>query len=177
MAALEADYNDPTFALELSVSDNGSGVPGLTCTVAIRLAGTAEYLDWATNVFSLGPWAVKNQPMVGIGTTGVYQVNLPVAALGFTPLSGLPVFLVAEYTQSNGTGVGAIDNVTVSELRPDAKLARQYNTNKLTSLAPGTLTIYEDDGVTVQSVQTLTDATGGPTVDVPTAPQIRGPVP
>jgi hypothetical protein len=108
----------------------------------------------------------------------VYQTQLSVAALGFTPLSGLPVCLIAEYTSSGaGTSGLAADNITVSELRPDAKLARQYNTNKLTSLAPGALTLYEDDGTTVQSVQPLTDASGNPTVNVPSAPQIRGPVP
>lgn len=178
MSTIECDYNNPAQPLELNVIDTttGSGIPGLTCTVAVRLAGTAEYLDWTTNLFSLGPWVVKNQPMADLGT-GVYQVSLPVSLLGFTPLTGLPQELVAEYTQSRGVNVGGIDYLTVSELRPDSKLSRQYNTNRLDALAPGQLTLYEDDGVTVQSVQTLTDATGGPTVDAPGAPQKRGPAP
>ena len=104
---------------------------------------------------------------------GMYQTALAVSALGFTPLTGLPVELVAEYSQDGAT-VGGVDILTVSELRPDAKLSRQYQTNRLESLAPGTLTLYQDDAATVQSVQTLTDAAGGPTVNVPTAPQKRG---
>jgi hypothetical protein len=179
VSALEVDYSNPSFPLELEVVDTttGSGITGLTCTVAIRMAGTPTlYLDWATNTFMNAGWAIKNQPMADLGT-GVYQVSLPVQALGFTPLTGLPVELVAEYTQSRGTGVGGIDYITISELRPDSKLARQYNTNKMTALAPGQLTIFEDDGVTVQSVQTLTDAAGNPTVDAPGAPQRRGPAP
>ena len=178
MAALEIDYDTANYPLELNVKNSatGAGVPGLTCTVAIRMGGTAGlYLDWTTNLFTLGPWGLKDQPLADLGT-GVYQTTLPVAALGFNPLTPLPVELVAEYTQ-NGMLVGGIDYLTVSELRNDSKLSRQYNTNKLDALAPGTLTLYEDDGVTVQSVQAVTDATGGPTVNVPTAPQKRGPVP
>lgn len=171
--AVEVDWNAPAEPLELNVVQLGAGVPGLTCTVAVRKGGTTgTYLDWATNLFSNGPWALKNQPLVDLGT-GVYQTSLPVAALGFTPLTPLPVYLVAEYSQS-GQLVGAVDFLTISELRPDAKAARQYNTNKVTALAPGVLTRYADDGVTVLSTQPLTDAGGGPTVDVPTAPQQRG---
>jgi hypothetical protein len=180
MGDLEADYNLASLPLELNVVNitaGGSGITGLTCTVAVRMGGTTtDYLDWNDNTFKNAGWVVKNQPMADLGT-GVYEVDLPVQALGFTPLTGLPVELVAEYSQSDGTGVGAIDYITVSELRPDAKLSRQYNTNRLDALAPGQLTLYEDDAVTVQSVQTLTDATGGPTVDAPGAPQKRGPAP
>ena len=173
--ALEVDYSAASYALELNVVQNGAGVTGLTCTVAIRNPANGFYLDWATNVFSAGPWGIKNQPLVDL-LTGVYQTFLPVVALGFTPLTPLPVSLVAEYTQ-NGNLVGAMDELTISELRPDSKLSRQFNTNRLEALAPGQLTLFADDGVTVQSVQTLTDAVGGPTVNVPTAPQIRGPAP
>lgn len=178
MASLEADYDDSSFPLELVVNVAGvGGISGLVCTVAVRESTTTNsYLDWSTNTFKTSGWGVKNQPMTDLGT-GVYQAELSVAALGFTPMTGLPVYLVAEYTSFGvGTSGLAIDYVTVSELRPDAKLSRQYNTNKLTSLAPGVLTLYEDDGSTVQSAQTLTDAVGNPTVNVPTAPQIRGPV-
>jgi len=174
---LEADWNDPNFPLELNVVNNGSGVSGLICTVAIRLAGTvASYLDWNDYIFKTFGWVTKNQFMVDLGT-GVYQTQLAVSAMGFTPLTGLPVELVAEYTQSGGSGCGAMDEITVSELRPATTLSRQYNTNRSSVLAPGNFTLYEDDGVTVLSVQSLTDATGGPTVDVTGAPQKRGPAP
>jgi hypothetical protein len=174
--AIELDWNAPSEPLELNVVRSGAGIPGLTCTVAVRMGGTTGlYLDWTTNTFKLAGWGVRDQPMTDLGN-GMYQTSLPVSALGFTPTTPLPVYLVAEYTQ-NGQLVGAFDLLTVSELRPDAKAARQYNTNKVTALAPGVLTRYADDDVTVLSTQTLTDASGNPTVDVPTAPQIRGPGP
>jgi hypothetical protein len=180
MSTLEADFNDTTFPLELVIDLLGSGgVPGLTPTVAVRLSPTTNsYLDWATNTFKTSGWIVKNQPMTDLGT-GIYQQILNVFALGFTPLSPLPVKLIAEYT-STGTGTSGIDfdTIFVSELRPDAKVARQFNTNRLEALggAPGTLTIYADDGVTVQTVQQLRDYAGGPVGNTPGEPAKRSAV-
>ena len=177
MTAREADFNDPAFPLELTVNLIGTGgVAGLACTVAIRLAGSAGfYLDWATNTFKNAGWVTQFEPMTDIGN-GDYEAILPVALLGFTQLTPLPVVLVAEYHSPGAPTTGGLDHdeVTVSELRPDAKLARQYNTNKLTALAPGQLTLFEDDGVTVQSVQVLLDAFGNPIVNKANVPAIRG---
>lgn len=173
---IEVDYNAVNWPLELSVVQSGSGVPGLTATVAIRQGGTTNsYLDWADNTFKTSGWTTKNEPMADLGT-GVYQAAIDVAALGFTPLTGLPRELVAEYSIVGYSGVGGIDYIIVSELRPDAKTSRQFNTNKLAALAPGVLTLYADDGVTVQSTQPLTDATGGAVSNTPGSPQVRGPV-
>ena len=180
--AIEIDFNSSEQPLELVlVNLSGAGIPGQACTVAIRLTVAAggyaagDYLDWSTNTFKAAGWGVKNEPMTDLGN-GTYQALLPVAALGFTTQTPLPVYLAAEYTQ-NGQGVGDVEYLTISELRPDGKRNRQYNTNKLDALAPGDLTLYDDDGVTVVSTQTLTDATGGPTVDQPNAPQKRGSTP
>lgn len=177
MTAREADYNDPAFPLELTVNQtNVGGVAGLACTVAIRLAGSAGfYLDWSTNTFKNAGWVTQFQPMTDIGN-GDYEAILPVAALGFTTLTPLPVVLVAEYHSPGAPVTGGLDHdeVTVSELRPDAKLARQYNTNKLTALAPGQLQLFADDGVSVQSTQTLLDAFGNPIINKPSVPAIRG---
>lgn len=177
MATIEADYNDASIPLELVVNLIGSGgVPGLACTVAIRLSPTANsYLDWSDNTFKTVGWGVKNQPMTDLGT-GVYQQILNVAALGFTTLSGLPQKLIAEYTSPGaGTSGLASDTLYVSELRPDAKLARQYQTNRLEAEggAPGTLTLYEDDNATVQTVQDLTDYAGGAVNNTPGTPAKR----
>jgi hypothetical protein len=180
VSTLEADFNDTSFPLELVINTIGQGgVAGLSPTVAIRLSpSTNNYLDWATMTFKTSGWIVKNQPMTDLGT-GVYQQILNVAALGFTPLTGLPQKLLAEYT-STGTGTGGLaeDTIFVSELRPDAQVARQFDTNRLEALggSPGTLTLYEDDGVTVQSVQPLRDFAGGAVVNTPGSPAKRGPV-
>ena len=176
---LEADYNDTSIPLELVIDFIGQGgVPGLSPTVAVRLSPSANnYLDWATMTFKLFGWIVKNQPMTDLGT-GIYQQILNVAALGFTTLTPLPQKLIAEYT-STGAGTSGIDadTVFVSELRPDAKIARQYDTNRLEALGgfPGTLTLYQDDGVTVQSVQPLLDFAGNTVDNTPGTPAKRGP--
>jgi hypothetical protein len=177
MATLEADYDDAAFPLELVVNLIGSGgVPGLACTVAVRLSPTLGfYLDWTTNTFKNVGWGLKDKPMVGIGN-GVYQVILNVSLLGFTPLTGLPQKIIAEYT-STGAGTSGLtsDTIFISELRPDAETARQYQSNRLEALGglPGTLTLYEDDGVTVKSVQALHDFAGGAVVDTPGTPAKR----
>lgn len=177
MATIEADYNDDSVPLELVVDRIGvGGVPGLACTVAVRLSPTTNsYLDWSDNTFKVAGWGVKDQPMTDLGN-GIYQQILNVAALGFTPLTGLPQKLIAEYT-SPGAGTSGIasDTLYVSELRPDAERSRQYQSNRLEAIggAPGTLTLYEDDGVTVLSVQTLTDYAGGPVNNTPGTPAKR----
>ena len=178
MSTLEADYSSSSLLLTLVVNLLGTGgVPGLTCTVAVRQSPTTNsYLDWSTNTFKTSGWGVKNQPLTDLGT-GVYQTVLNVAALGFTPLTPLPVVLIAEYTSTGaGTSGLASDTIFVSELRPDAKLARQYQTNKVTSIggSPGTLTVFADDGVTVQSTQTLEDYTGSTVNNTPGTPAIKG---
>lgn len=165
--ALEADYNDDAFPLELVVDQSGQGgVGGLPATVAVRLSPTADsYLDWTTNTFKTSGWGLKNKPMTDIGaaggTVGMYQAILNVQALGFTPLTGLPQVLIAEYTTPPGSNTGGLasDTVIVSELRPDAKRARQAQTNRMESLGgnPGTLTTYDDDNVTPLTTQTLLD--------------------
>jgi hypothetical protein len=173
---LEADYNDASFPLELTVNNAGvGGVTGLTCTVAVRQAGTtSSYLDWATNTFKTSSWTTKNQPMTDLGT-GCYQTALPVSLLGYT--LGSEAKLVAEYT-SSGVGAGgfAADTICVSPLRPNAQLARQYQTNKAVALGAtvGTLTVYADDGVTALKVHTLADFAAGQVSNVAGTPAQRG---
>jgi hypothetical protein len=182
MATLEADWDDSDFPMELCVNLIGSGgVSGLACTVALRLFPTTNfYLDWTTNTFKNSGWGVKFQPMTDIGN-GMYQVVLDILVLGFTPLTGLPRKLIAEYN-SPGIGTGGLgsDTIVVSEVRPDTKLSRQFQTNRLEAEggAPnGTLTLFEDDGVTIQSVQPLTDYINNPVNNTPGTPAKRGPVP
>lgn len=174
---LEVDYNNAAYTLTLTVNLlNSGGVTGLAPTVAIRLAPTTnEYWDWATNTFKTSGWTVQFEPMTDLGT-GRYQAVLNVAAMGFTPASGLPQTLIAEYSFPNtGQGAGiATDEITVSELRPATTRTRQYATNRLEVLAPGTETLYADDGVTPLTTQTLTDAGNGPIANEPGSPQKRG---
>lgn len=177
MATIEADWSDTQTPLELVVNLIGSGgVPGLACTVAIRLSPTTDsYLDWNDYVFKTSGWVTQFQSMSNIGN-GMYQAILNTKELGFTPLTGLPQKLIAEYTSIGaGTAGLASDTIYVSELRPDAELARQYQTNRLEveGGAPGTSTLYEDDGATVLSVQTLLDYAGNPVVNTPGTPAKR----
>lgn len=181
MGDVEVDYNNGALELTLGVNrTNVGGVTGLSPTVAIRQAGTTgTYLDWSTLTFKNAGWIVKNEPMTDLGT-GFYTAILNVNGLGFTPTTGLPQQLIAEYTVPNVGEAGIqMDEITVSELRPDAKLARQYNTNRLEAEggSPGTLKLYEDDGVTVQSTQNLTDFSGGDVSNTPGAPAKRGAAP
>jgi hypothetical protein len=177
---LEADYNDDEFPLNLVVDlQNVGGVPGLTPTVAVRLFPSLTlYLDWSDLTFKAAGWVLQNLPMTDCGG-GFYQAVLNVEGLGFTPLTGLPQKLIAQYT-TTGAGTGGVDEdiVIVSELRPDAKISRQIATNRLEALGgfPGTLTLYQDDGVTVQSVQPLLDYSGGAVVNTSGTPAKRGAV-
>jgi len=173
---LEVDYNNAAYVLTLTVNLlNSGGVPGLNPTVAIRLAPTTnEYWDWATNTFKTSGWTTQFEPMTDLGT-GRYQAVLNVAAMGFTPLSGLPQTLIAEYNIPNPGHQGiSTDEITVSELRPATTRTRQYATNRMETVAPGTMTLFQDDAVTPLTTQTLTDAGNGPIVNAPGAPQKRG---
>jgi hypothetical protein len=177
---IESDYNDAALPLEVVINVLGQGgVPGLSPppTVAVRLnPSTGNYLDWTTMTFRTSGWVTKNQPMTDLGT-GVYQTLLNVQALGFTPLSGLPQVLTAEYT-STGAGTSGLSSelVFISELRPDAELARQYSTNRLEAAGgnPGSLTLYDDGGVNPIKTQTLRDFAGGPVANTPNTPAKRG---
>jgi len=177
---LEADYNDDEFPITLVVNKTDiGGVPGLFPTVAIRLFPSLTlYLDWFDLTFKAAGWVILNEPMTDCGG-GWYQAILNVAGLGFTPLTGLPQKLIAQYT-TTGVGTGGVDEdvVIVSELRPDSKLSRQIATNRLEALGgfPGTLTLYEDDAVTVQSVQPLLDYSGGAVINTSGTPAKRGAV-
>lgn len=167
---LEADFNDTAFPLTLVIDSITSGpLPGQSPTVAVRLAPTTNsYLDWTTLTFKVAGWGVKFLPMTDLslvgGSPGVYQAILDVAGLGFTPKTGLPQKLIAEYqwTGVSASGVDA-DTVMVSELRPDSKVSRMYNTNRLETVAGspnGQLNLYDDNGA-LFSTQTVNDGSGG----------------
>ena len=175
---LEADFSDTAFPLTCVINTPGTGgVTGVPTTVAVRQSPmTNLYLDWATSTFKTSGWTTKNLSMTDLGT-GAYQAILNVSALGFSPTTPLPVKLVAEYT-STGTGTSGfdVDIVVVSELRPDAKLARQYHTNKATTIS-GQLKLFNDDGVTVLSTQAVLDYTGAPAGNTAGTPAQRSAAP
>lgn len=176
----EADFNDTQVPLELVVDVLGrGGLPGLTPTVAIRLfPSTNLYLDWVDLKFKAAGWGLKFNPMVDIGN-GIYQQIFNAAGVTTANALPIPYKVTAEY---NTTGVctsgEALDLIFVTELRPDAKLARQFNTNRLESFGgnPGQLVLFADDGVTVQSTQQLRDFLGGAVIDSPGCPAKRSAV-
>ena len=168
------DKSVASFPLVLVVNQPGfGGVAGQTSTVAIRNAATANsYLDWNTGLFATSGWGLKDGPMADIGN-GIYQRNLLLASAG--GISAGMLFVV-EYT-TTGVVVG-IDQEVYQVTRDvgDLALLRKLATNRLEEVGgnPGTVTLYDDDGVTALMTWSLRDAVGGPVVDSPGAPARRG---
>jgi len=168
------DKNTSSLPLVLSVNQPGlGGVAGQVATVAIRDAGsTNSYLDWSTGLFATSGWALKDGPMSDIGN-GIYQRNLLLAsAAGIT--AGM--FFVVEYS-TTGLVIG-IDRAVYQVVHDlaDTTLLRKLATNRLEEIGgnPGSVRLYDDDGVTVLMTWALRDSTGGPVVDAPGAPARRG---
>lgn len=175
MASVYTIPNDkPSWPLELVVDSFGSGgIGGLTPTVAIRNAATTDsYLDWNDFTFKTSGWALKDAPMTEI-VAGIYQRQLPVAALGLD--SGET--LAAEYT-TTGPGVAGVDvdTILLSDEAEQVALVRKMHTNRCDVVggAPGTMTYFDDDNATPLGSQTLRDVNGGPVADTPGSPARRG---
>lgn len=101
---------------------------------------------------------------------GHYSRTLNVATL---PLASGASF-VAEYAVNNGGPIVGVDSelFLISTLRPDAELTRKYHTNRMheASGLPGTITLYDDDDMSVLRTHDLRDESGGaiaPTVLTP----------
>ncbi len=169
------DKSVASFPLVLVVNQPGiGGVPGQTSTVAIRDAATNNsYLDWTTGLFAIGGWVVKDAPMTDIGN-GIYQRNLLLSTT-----AGILVgsFFVAEYS-TTGAVLGISQEVyqATHDSSADVTLLRKIATNRLEELGgnPGTVKLYDDDGVTLLLTWPLHDFTGGAVVDAVGAPARRG---
>jgi len=77
-----AEISDTTASLDLSVDREGvGGVTGLTPTVAVRNANTANsYLDFSDSAFKTSGWTTKYQSMTEV-ERGHYRLTLDIDSL------------------------------------------------------------------------------------------------
>jgi hypothetical protein len=175
MALIQVETNETALPLDLTVDEFGvGGISGLFPTVAIRLISSASpplYLDWTSMTFMSSGWSVKNQVMNEIGG-GFYEVLLNILNLN------LPVntTLSAEYNTQSATLPGVTqDTYIVVDVQQEVNFLRKMSTNRLEEASgnPGTLTLYDDDDVTVIETWNLLDETGGPIVPAVGTPAKR----
>ena len=154
--------------LVLTVSKAGSGgVTGLTPTVQLYRSSDGFYLDWNDSVFKSSGWTTIDGSLSDIGG-GNYTRSLDLAAVGAVVLD----VLVAFYKLDNGPIKGVSNDVFNVE---DLEVMRQLVTNRIEDAPgnPGTLTLYDDDGVTPRAQWNVRDATGGAVVATVGTPSRR----
>lgn len=156
MSVIEVQPTDTAVPLELLLTRNGIGVPGLAPTVAIRLPGTSPsaYLDWASFTWKTSGWTTQFQPMTDVAN-GRYEVIFNIAQFNYTQGTKL----IVEYHCSAGVPGDSTDVISITT---NLELIRKYATNKLVQASgdPGTLTLYDDNGVTVLKTHQLLDELG-----------------
>lgn len=169
---IQIEKSATNYPLTLTISENGvGGVTGLSATVAIRNAATTNsYMDWADGLFKTTGWTTKNGPMTDLGT-GVYIRNLSISATA-SLLVGL--VLAAEYiAPANGIDTELLEIVTE---QADVTLVRKNLKNKFSFVAgnPGTMTLYDDDGVTPILTWAVRDHNNGAVTSADGDPSLRG---
>ncbi len=157
--------------LFLTITREGlGGVPGKAPVVALRKNGTDEYLDFADNTFKMAGWTTKEQVLVDL-TGGHYRYNVSAPAIGVVAGE----MLIAEFKVDDGAAVkGAAQDFIMIE---DLPVMRKIVTNRLEDFPgnPGTLILYDDDGITPFRSWELRDATGGAVTAAVGAPAKRTP--
>lgn len=163
---LYADTTSSSIPLQLVVDQLGvGGVPGLAPapTVAIRNVSAGgppfAYLDWADMTFKVAGWTTKYAAMVDV-ERGIYQSSLDISSFAFP----LGTVLSAEYSVNASGVVGEDQDVIVlSNVQRSTAFLYKVAKNRLEEASgnPGTLTLYDDDGVTVLETWQLRDETGG----------------
>jgi hypothetical protein len=163
--------------LVLTVTQEGvGGVTGQAPVVALRSAATPDsYLDFADNQFKTGGWTTK-YALLGETERGTYQTLVDMTALVPTPNTGDA--FVAEYGLDSVVGKGADQDVLLVVALGsggDTVLLRKALTNRMeeTPGNPGTLILFDDDGITPLLTWQLRDAQGGPIVGGIGAPARR----
>ncbi len=161
MSITYVETNETSLPLDLTIDEPGvGGVVALSPTVAIRNILNGSYLDWSTMTFKTSGWITKNQLMSEIGN-GFYETILNIAALELS----VGIKLSAEYN-TNSTilpGVDA-DLFILDQEQQQINFLRKMATNRLEEKSgdPGSLTLYDDDDVTVIETWELLDEAGGP---------------
>ena len=158
--------------LELVVSLDGAGVPGLHPVVSIRDVSSNNYLDFADGTLKASGWTTKAASMTDLGT-GFYQRVLAVAST-----SGLVVgqTVVAEYHVPDVGYVGdTLEVVHITDVETNTELLRKVATNRLEEAAgnPGILTLFDDDAQTPLKSWRLRDANGNAVVATVGSPAKR----
>ena len=174
---LYSEVGETSLPLELVISRLGTGgVPGLTPTVACRnisLGGAPYwYLDWFDNTFKTAAWITKYAPMTNI-ESGYYQRILNVAALSL-PV-GTKLNIEFSVTGAGISGIAA-DTYELTDTNAQVSYLRKVAKNRMweASGLPGSLTLYDDDGVTPLTTWTLNDETGGAVLPAVGTPARRG---
>ena len=160
---------DMTVPLELTIEQEGvGGVVGKTPTVRIRDGATTDsFLDWNDNTFKLAGWAELDRPLSEVGN-GHYSELLDLGALGAV----VGNVFIAQYNVNDGGDVigDAHDVILVGEQAQadfaqallDVSLIRKSITNRMEQFpgTPGTLILWDDDGVTPLLQWQVRDAAG-----------------
>lgn len=144
---------------------NVGGVQGATVTVAIRLIDSSSppyYLDWISMTFKQAGWATKYQPMTDI-ERGHYQQLLDVATLALIAGQALNAEYHAVDPMTGFVADGA-DLLLITNQYQEINYLRKVAKNRLWEAPgnPGTLVLYDDDGVTPLTTWQLLDDQGGP---------------
>lgn len=169
----QVEVNVTQWPLDLTINKLGvGGVTGLTPTVAVRNAATINsYLDWSDYVFKTSGWVQQFLTLTEVGH-GYYRALLNVA------LTDMPVGTVFSVEYTN-TGVGIAGNTAetleIVQVQEEVNFLRKIASNRLEEVSgnPGTLTLYDDDGVTPLANWQLRDERGGAVPYQPGAPAKR----
>jgi len=158
--------------LFLTITREGlGGVAGKAPVVALRNNLNDYFLDFADNTFKAAGWTTKEQTLTDLGG-GHYRYDLNLAVIG----AANEDIYVAEFRVDDGGAVmGAAQDFILIE---DLPIMRRIITNRLEDFPgnPGTLILYDDDGVTPLKSWELRDATGGAVSAAAGAPAKRKPV-
>ena len=161
---------DLTVPLELTIEQEGvGGVTGQLPSVRVRDGATVNsFLDWGDNTFKSAGWAERDHLLTEVGD-GHYNASLDLDAIG----SVVGNIFIAQYTVNDGGDVigDAHDVVLVgvqaasdfSQALLDISLIRKSITNRMEEFpgTPGTLILWDDDGVTQLLQWEVRDAAGG----------------
>lgn len=160
---------DMSVPLDLTISQEGvGGVTGQDAFVRVRDGSTTNsFLDWADNTFKTVGWTEQFRLMSEVGR-GHYTTELDLSAIGAIVGNAF----IAEYTVDDGgdvvgdahdvilVGLQALTDMT--QLLADISLLRKIYTNRQEQFPgdPGTLILWDDDGVTPLLEWQLRDAAG-----------------
>ena len=176
---------DLSVPLELTIDKEGvGGVVGKSPTVRIRDgATTSSFLDWGDNTFKAAGWAQVDRPLTEVGS-GHYTEMLDLVTIGAVVGN---VFIAQYDVNDGGDVVGVAHDVILvgqqaasdfAQALLDISLIRKSITNRMEEFpgTPGTLILWDDDGVTPLLQWQIRDAAGGGVVATVGCPAKRSAV-